>query len=254
MNKQLNILFEELGFNDKEKEVYSILLRLGPSTSSSVARELKYPRQTVHSILSTLAAGGFLEEGAWKGAKKFIANPEALVSALDLRIKKTKNLKQKVEELIPTLTVLSKSRRAMPSVTYFEGEYGLKRIFDSILDQYKKGEERVFRGFGVNYFGKTTIQEILRNFVKERFEKYKVDTRLFIAEGQDDFGISDTREKMGRTIKHINMPPQSSALYSVGDCLYLFSYDDEIGIMIKNESMVTMLNAIFDSYWGTVAE
>jgi predicted transcriptional regulator len=254
MNKQINIIFEELGFNDKEKEVYSMLLCLGPSTSSSVARELNYPRQTVHSILSTLAESGFLEEGVWKGVKKFIAKPETLVSVLDLRVKKAKDLKQKVEELMPVLTSLSRSHKAMPSIVYFEGEYGLKRIFDSILDQYKNGEERIFRGFGVNYFGKTTIQEILRDFVKNRFEKYKVDTRLFIARGQDDFGILNTKERMGRTIKHIDIQPQNSALYAVGDCLYLFSYDDEIGIRIKNKSMVTMLNAVFDSYWNTVSE
>ncbi len=253
-NNNLHSLFEELGFNNKERDIYEALLRIGPSASSVVAKEVNLPRQTVYSVITKLVEEGFIEEGIWKGVKKFVADPEALISALDLRTKKAEKLKQKVEEMLPILTSLSKTHRAMPKITYYEGEHGLKRLFDSILNQYEKGADKIFRGFGINYLGRTGIKEILYDFVKERYEKYKVETHLLVAEGEDDFGIDDGLGKLGRNVKHIKMDPQNSAVYLVGGKIYLFSYDDEIGIMIDNSSMTSMLVSIFDAYWNSVKE
>lgn len=250
MNKtSLHSLFEQLGLNKKEQQIYETLLRIGPSSSSIISREVNLPRQTVYSALTKLVSEGFIEEGIWKGTKRFVADPKALVSVLDLRSKKAEKLKEKIEELLPILTSLSRTRKSLPKITYYEGEHGLKRLLDSIIEQYEKGANRVFRGFGVNFFSKTSIKELLYDFVETRYKKYKVETRLIISKGEDDFLISDDVKKLGRTIKYIDIDSQNSAIYLVADKIYLFSYDDEIGIMIENKQMTNFLISIFDAYW-----
>lgn len=251
MNKTpLNPLFEQLGFNKKEQRIYEAMLKIGPNSSSVISREVNIPRQTVYSVLAKLVSEGFIEEGIWRGTKRFVADPKALISVLDLRSKKVENLKSKIEELLPALTSISRTHKSLPKITYYKGEQGLKRLLDSIIEQYEKGAERVFRGFGVNFFSKTSIKELLYDFVEERYKKYKVEARLIISKGENDFQIDSKYEKLGRVIKQIDVESQNSAIYLVADKIYLFSYDDEIGIMIENKPMAKFVISLFDAYWN----
>ena len=54
---------------------------------------------------------------------------------------------------------------------------------------------------------------------------------------------------LGRTIKQLPMDPQKASLYIVGDRLYLFSFEDKVGVMIENKAIARLLNEIFGIQW-----
>jgi hypothetical protein len=55
--------------------------------------------------------------------------------------------------------------------------------------------------------------------------------------------------KYGRKIKHIDIEPQKSGVYLVGDRVYLFSYEDEVGVMVENKNIANFLKEIFEVEW-----
>ena len=92
------------------------------------------------------------------------------------------------------------------------------------------------------------MEDFVRDFVKKR-HNLGVATRLLIGEGEDDFKISKESDKLGRDIKHIDIAPQKAGIYLVGDRVYMFSYEDEVGVMIENKNINNFLKEIFEVEW-----
>ena len=180
--------------------------------------------------------------------KQFFADPDQLLAYVDRKRKTLEKSQDELKKELPKLFMVGKRKNPFPKIAYYEGEPGLKRLFENILDQYKKGEKEVFRGYGVN-----TVRELLHgyipDFLKERHE-LGAETHLFIGRGTDDFAITDKSNALGRTVKRLNMNPQKAGLYIIGNRLYLFSYEDLVGVMIENDSMATLMRAVFDANWS----
>ncbi len=245
----LENVLEQLGLSKKEIEAYKTLFKCGASTAASLARELNTPRQTTYSILEKLAGEGIIEKGLWHGASKFVADPTNLSSILRTRQKKLSKLEKTVEDLMPELLSTARENdKRKPAVQYYDGSFGLKRLFDEIIEQYKRKEDTEFRGFGINYFNNTDIKDILDDFVAER-HKLGVKTKLLIGKGDNDFNITDGANALGREVRKMETPPQNAGIYLVGDRAYLFSYEDDVGIMIEHKLIVSLLKTIFDLEW-----
>ena len=244
----LETVFTELGFSSKELEVYTVLLRIGLASAAIVAKEINLPRQTIYTLIRHLVAEGIIEESDKRGVKQFFADPDRLLSYIDRKRKTLEKNQDELKKELPKLFMVGKRKNAFPKIAYYEGESGLKRLFENILDQYKKGEEEVFRGYGIN-----TIHGLLHgyipDFLQERYE-LGAETHLFIGRGSDDFAITDHSNALGRTVKRLNMNPQKAGLYIVGQRLYLFSYEDLVGVMIENEAMARLMRAVFDANWS----
>lgn len=244
-----NIL-KQLGLNEKEIVIYKTLLQRGASTASSLATIIDLPRQTVYSILQKLSDENIIEKGPWKGANKFMVDPTNLSSLIRSKQKKLSRLENTIEELMPELLKMTKvNDRKKPLVQYYEGTFGLKRLFDEILEQFKRKDDDTFRGFGINYFQNTDIRDFLYDFIKER-HALGIKTQLLVGLGGDDFGITkDKSTELGREVRRMNTPAQNASIYLVGDRAYLFSYTDDVGIMIEQKLIVSLFKTIFDSEW-----
>jgi sugar-specific transcriptional regulator TrmB len=240
-------VFLQLGFSEKEYDVYATLLNIGLASAAQVAREMVLPRQTVYTIVQHLVAEGVLDQSDKRGVKQFFADPDKLLAVIE---KKKQELDKNHDELkreIAKNFLTGKKKKSFPKITYFEGERGLKRLFAAILEQYKKGERGVFRGYGINTIH-GLLSEYIPDFIKERHE-LGVETHLFIGRGDDDFEITDRSKAYGRMVKRLSMNPQTAGLYIVGNRLYLFSYHDLVGVMIENDAMATLLRSVFDDRW-----
>ncbi|GEM_PF-2713410 len=240
-------LLLELGLSEREVEAYLALVRAGSSPASLIARELKIPRQTVHSILEKLAQEGIVEKSDRFGVRHFFADPNDLILVLDRRKARLERQKQELQKELPQLLGLQNEKKALPRVRYFEGEEGLKQLFDHIIQFYVKGGEKMFRGYGINKLD-AHLGGYLRDLI-ERRGKLGVTTHLFIAKGDDDFHITDAESALGRTVKRLDMPEQEAAMYLVGDRVYHFSYRDNVGVVVENKSIASILKATFDAQW-----
>ena len=73
---------------------------------------------------------------------------------------------------------------------------------------------------------------------------------MFIGKGDNDFGITNEKNKLQREVKQLVIEPQEAGIYLAGDRVYLFSYADTVGVMIENEAIVKILKANFDAQWN----
>ncbi len=241
-------LLHTFNLNDNEVEALKCLISAEkPIRSSIVAKEVGLPRQTIYSILAKLSSLGLVVVTDQGGTKNFYSSDSELLKYIDLerdRLLKARNLIKGGS----AYTIHTVVDHHLPQVHFYSGSLGQRKLFESILDVYKKGKSKKFRGYGINQFSSSKIlSDYLKYFVKKR-ASYGVKTNLFIGEGADDFGITS----LGRTIKHIKIEAQMAGIYFVMDRMYLFSYKDNIGVMIENKAIVQMLKDIFDDHWNRV--
>ncbi len=238
---------KHIGLNEKEISVYEMLLQVGIASAPQLGRELGMPRQTVYSITSKLVKEGFVEQSDKRGVTQFIADPKQLFAVIEEKKKSLDASKKHLEAEIPKL-LKKTGTKTLPKVNYYEGREGLKRLFDSILTYYKDGGAKEFRGYGVNRFEDAMPDNFMQNFVKKRYGMHVI-TKLLIGKGSDDFGIVNAETTLGRTVKRIDMDSQKAALYIVGTRLYLFSYEDNMGVMVENAAMAKLMKSIFETQW-----
>lgn len=246
----LKKIFTQLGFSEKELWIYEILLKIGVASAAQVARELKLPRQTAYTILLYLAKSGVVEQSDKRGVKQFFADPDTLLLLVERKKKELERNQEELKRELPKLFLTKRKKFSFPKITYYEGEQGLRRLFANILEQYKRGERGIFRGYGINQIH-GLLSEYIPDFIKERHE-LGVETHLFIGQGPDDFEITDKSKAYGRIVKRLNMNPQTAGLYIVGNRLYVFSYQDLVGVMIENDAMTTLMQSVFDEHWERV--
>ncbi len=245
--KTLQKTLLKCGLDEKEARIYLATVKVGPSPLSKIAREAGVLRQTTYSIVSNLVQRGFIEESDRAGVKQFFADPKKLLLLLERQKEALETSKNDVEQLLPEFERIRLSRTTkIPSVRYYSGDEGVQEAFEDILDHYKTGSEKKFRGYGVN-----TMRDILGDYLPEfirRRGELGVETDLFVAEGDDDFEITETTQ-YGRKVKRIAMPKQNAGAYVAGKRLYLFSYTDKVGVVIENKAIVDLLTQAFDDHW-----
>src|SRR3989344_7452867 len=115
------------GLSKKEAETYLASLEVAKPTPLSVAKETGRPRPTVYRIMEDLVEKGLM--GKVKEGKHTIYVPEdprALVEKLRLQGSAIQNVMTELRELATIY-------RNRPSVRFFEGQEGVKRIFQDIL-------------------------------------------------------------------------------------------------------------------------
>lgn len=244
-------IFEKLGLGKKERRVYIACLKRGPAPASKIALEAGLPRQTTYSILSRLIEEGLVEQSDRAGVRSFFADPRKIPSVLERRQTKLAETKRAVEEKMAELLSMKQSVVEFPKVEYYEGEEGIKRFSEEILEYYKKKNiEKVLRGYGVNKFSEG-LGDYFAEHAKKRAE-LGVETRLLVGKGETDLGLEDELLRKWRQVRQIEMNPQESGVYLVGSRIYLFSYKDKVGVMIENEAIAELLKNTFDDHWQRV--
>jgi HTH-type transcriptional regulator, sugar sensing transcriptional regulator len=244
-------LLKEIGLNEKEAQIYLSLVKLGTSSAAEIAHEVKLPRQTVYSILQPMVEQSLVEQSDKRGVKQFFTDPNHLLVLLDNQGKEIDKSRRQLEKEIPKLIEKQKRAKELPKVQYYEGRDGLKRLFENILEQHRRGKDKVFRGYGINKF-RETLGKFLYDFVRKR-ARYGVTTNLFIGQGPDDFEITE-KTRYGRNVKRLKIDPQQAGIYLAGDRVYLFSYDDNVGVMVENKAIVKLLKGVFDDHWSFYPE
>lgn len=239
---------KELGLASKEIEVYLTLLKTGQASAAIVAKHSGLPRQTVYSLLGSLVEARFVDQSDKNGVRHFFADPNSLSKLINQKKESLDRNKKVLEEELPKFLAANKRGASFPVVQYYEGQQGIKRLFDEILDQHKRSKAKIFRGYGINQFYEG-MEEYFRYFVEERY-KYGVDTKLFIANAPDNFGIKDESTALGRAVKQLPIEEQQAGVYMVGNRVYLFSYKDNVGVMIENQAINSYLKEIFDILWS----
>ena len=135
MNREI---LEEIGFEPKEVQIYTLLLSLGPSPASKVGAEIGIDRTTAYYILLRMLEKGHVSQTIMKNSKTFAATPpEKILQLLEEK-------KERFKELVPKLQKLHSQTTAF-IVEVRQGIEGIRYLY---RDAISKGGEIL--GLGID--------------------------------------------------------------------------------------------------------
>ena len=115
-----------LGLSDKAAEVYGATLTLGTSAVKEIAAKAGLKRPTVYVYLDELIKDGFVQKITIGKKEYYQATSPKLI---ELRLEE--HLSSLKKEM-PHLEMLHSQGRGRPGVTVFEGEEGLRQIYEEV--------------------------------------------------------------------------------------------------------------------------
>jgi len=157
----------ELGLKAEEAKVYISLLELGSSYASVIAKKSGVNRVACYHTLDNLVKKGLVSSFLKNNIKIFsIETPEILV-------KKQKEKYEKAKNLLPQLLSITNSLTYKPKIQYYEGEQGIKNIFEDTL----LSETELLGYTNLKDISNVISPDYLRNYIKRKLDK-KLKTRM----------------------------------------------------------------------------
>lgn len=247
--KKLENILKNIGLSDSESTVLSAVLLHSNSTALYLAKQITLPRQTIYSILERLEGMGLVASSDRSGTKRFSSNLPMLEVYLEEKSRTFKNTQKELSDLAPEIELhLQKNQTSLPQIKYFTGELGIKYLFEAVLKDFAEPKSRKeFLGFGVNSYEGTGMFKTLEQFIRKR-GKLGVETRLIVANSEDDLGI-EAKDSLHRQMKKIDIEEGRAGCYIVDDKIYFFSFQDRAGIRIEHKAIASLLKNIFDHTW-----
>ena len=127
---------EEIGFDEKETQVYLALAKIGETTATKISKETNIERTLVYYIIEKLINKGLVSFKLKNNVKYYsAANPEKILEEL-----KEKELKLK--GILPALqTLMKQPYEEEVKVDIYKGVEGMKAVLNDIF----KSKERISR-------------------------------------------------------------------------------------------------------------
>ena len=233
---------KNLGFNQKEQDIYFALLELEKATANEIAYKSKVKRPTTYDILYRLRQQGFIAETYENKKRFFIANPpENLIKIIEER-------KRELKEDLPELLGIFNTKARKPKVEYFEGLDGIIQLYENTLSVLEKGDEILAY---VADYEIPELEKYMHDYVLRRAKK-GIRARG-IAESKP--GIKEfTRENKAQlritklvSEKEYNLKNEIN-IYA--NKVIIITYRPEpFGVLIESKEIADTQRAIFEMAW-----
>lgn len=227
-----------LGFSETESSVYLALLELGSANNTQIARKSGLNRITNFEVLKRLSIKGIVSGFKMRGVMYFGAlNPQILM-------KQHRESLSVLEKGLSDL-VLNKNNQKQPKISTYSTKEGLKRIYEESL--LSKGEILTFTNSKDirEYFGSDYID----NYVRQRVKK-GINVKGFAV--NDEVGEME-KQNGEEFLRQVCLMPENRKINNeimiFEDKVALFSIKDEIGIVIKNQSISDSLRTVWEMLW-----
>ncbi len=197
-------ILEEVGFTKGEIRVYLALLELGETTTGPIIKKSKITGSKVYEILERLIEKGLVSYIIKEKTKCFqVASPKRLLDYINKKEREIITYKKEIEDIIPKLELIQKSKEKIQSSQIFEGYEGLKTVFNLILDSLKANEEYYAFSLG-DELKEENVMLFLQNYHKKRISK-RIKVKI-IANLSEKKLFKDLSKLKGLKIRYYNNP------------------------------------------------
>ncbi len=232
-----------IGLSDKEAKAYISALKLGKATASDIAKRADIKRSTMYGVLDELIKKGLVSYSQ-KGTKRFFKaqDPQAILEMIE-------NNKRSFENILPNLSQVHIEHAQKPSVQFFEGREGIKRIYeDTLTCKYKK----IYQVVKVNDFIKFPGGEFSKEYIKKRTMKGIVAYALHPQ--KDDIRnkfYGENSSEFKRVVKYVDEDIFHMSMTMIYDYkVAVISTEKEgFGFIIESKEFSKTMQGYFDYMW-----
>ncbi len=227
-------VLKDIGFEEKEAQIYKILLQLGISPASRVAKEVGFDRTTTYYLLQKMLEKGWVAQVIKNNTKTYSATPPKRL----LEIIKEKTLR--FEEFIPKLQEISSKQKEGLNIEVRQGMEGFRYLY---RDAISIGGEVL--GLGSEDEKYLDIDEIgLLQYYRDA-ERKKMKERIITYKGAKTYGSKITK------YKYLDKKDfQFAPIFIYGNKVVLISWYPTVNlIFIENENLATGFKKHFELLW-----
>ncbi|MCL4374919.1 hypothetical protein M1523_03595 [Patescibacteria group bacterium] len=235
-----------LGFSDKEIQIYFFLLENGASAVLEIAKVTNIPRATVYLIIDRLVGQGLVSRSAAGKKKRWLASPpEKLLQTIELKKSAINQAVAAINQSRMQLQALSSAKTQKPKIRYYEGVEGIKSIYEDSLS----AEE--IDVFCLTQNGPRVMGDYLKKYFVRVIRKMII-TKDIVSDSKDDKEYQ--REYSTSRNKIVCIPSRfiTNTDYMIyKNCVAFITYRDRVpvGIVIEDNELARFERMRFKILW-----
>lgn len=242
----------KLGLSEKEAKVYLASLELGPAPVQLIAKKSQVNRATTYVVIDSLMSLGLMSTYSESKKTYFMAeSPERLLEILKNQENEFKNKINILQERMPELKSLFKSKENRPVVKYYEGIEGLRSVQEDMSKSLKGGEDiLIFLPYD-DFFNSGLIQKFQENF-KKRVAKEINAKIIYTSQQGRQYGYEDDGRNKRTECVFIDYKdyPIRGGMNIYGSKVFMIDYLGKMGgIVIENVVLAKMMKSLFVLCW-----
>ena len=229
---------EKIGLEEREAKVYLAVLELNESTVLPIAKKSGIERTYCYPILETLGEKGLVSFVEKNGRRRYSAAPPKTLKSL--LVEKLNDF----DKVLPDLEGLYKGSAARPRVRYFEGENGIRSLYEEVLGEAKE----------VWFLG--SISDLTENlpdfsdYVKRQI-RAKIKIRDLVRRDDKAVEISKTYKKPNQEMRFLPKGVSFATDNMIwNDKVVMVSYGQDLhAVSIESPEIAQTQKAIFELAW-----
>lgn len=250
------------GLNEKEQEIYLLLAKHGWITALELSRRSPIKRTTLYRILESLTKKGLVEVQIGDKTTHYnAADPQQFESLIIEQEKKTKKLKQSLDDIQSQLKAISAIKPQETSIRFYKGKRGLKQMEWKMCQKENTQillyeSTQWWEALDKEFAEEIRVEQMKKNItIREIFniENIKIIGKI-PADGTTPW--TDNKEFVLNHYRHRAIPKKSldltQDLLIFNDVIHLHSYreNDLFGIEIISSDYAAMLKQQFEMAWN----
>lgn len=241
-------ILKQFGLSDKEIKVYLALLKAGPVSVRQLAGASGINRGTAYDILKSLKEIGLVSY-YHQATKQFFAaeDPAQLTNALEQKQERLKEVKNKLNQVIPELKSIYDQAGDKPVVKYYEGNRGIKIILTDVLETVSRQTEKIYQVFSSSAI-RPFVHCAFPDFTKQRIKKnIKVEV---IAIGHSGT-VAPLSERKSLTT-HVGSPTYILIYQNKVAMISVNAKREPLGLIIEDEAIFRTQQQLFKFIWQSL--
>lgn len=245
----LAALLQKIGLSEKEEIIYTALLTQGKASPGELAKKTKLKRGITYVVLNSLVKKGLISMFEENKKTHFqIENPRRLLDLIEQHKQEVDTLEHSFKYLLPKLISQFKLAIDKPTIRFFEGQEGIKEVFDDIYGPKETPDEVIYGCVDFEtadtavpgYIGKKLIPKRIKN---------KIMAHSFIANSPaaQEAHAQDTSSYRKSVLLDKSEFPMPAEIDVYEDKIAMLSFEKSefIGILIENAAFAESLRSIF---------
>ena len=244
--KLLDLLFNQLGFSEKEVKVYRVLLEKGESGAGDIIKKSGLKRGITYAVLYNLSDKGLVRTYEKHGKTYFqVESPLRIMEMVEKKKQELSAIEINMKQVVPQLVSQYKLALGKPTIQYFEGEEGLLKVFDDI---YAPKEDIVYGMADLdnidNVFPKHIDKQLVPDRIKNKVTAYSFFPKSSLSEELHNNDEKQLRKSVLVDREKYPMPAEID-IYQDKIAMMSFTKGEFIGLLIENKDFAQTLRTLF---------
>lgn len=238
---------KELGLTDHEANLYSISLKLGPSSIVTLAESLQISRPNVYKVIKSLEDHGLAKfSDKEKFSRDFMVEPPTVL--LDKIRDKKRNLAEIDQNLtlnLPELLAMYHQGNSDSKIKIYKGKSDYINIFRQSLEEENK--EILFFGSSKDFI-QFISWDVENKWIEDRVKKGIYIKVLSVPSDFSDKLVKNDEKELRKT-KILETRDFSSSFMLFGDKIVFWQPKAPLAIMIQDQFIYEMMKVMFEKAW-----